>query len=188
MFSVSRLVSRRCHNISTILQLSPAPLRTALAQFTHAAPRKIIHQITSRRCEAVLFPPVLRVWARPMFPHSARSLRRLLSSSGITRLHRYYEAIRLPKSHRSSLPCFGCSDPLSFWKANLGPPGLPCTRTVMHAVVSDPGEASAARPVSAAPMWTSANLTASSFPLNFNIGAPSLQPYGLRPTCLLSYA
>ncbi len=42
--------------------------------------------------------------------------------------------------------------------------------------------------ISASPMLTSANLTASSFPFPINIGALSLQPCGLRPTCLLSYA
>ncbi len=40
-----RLVSRRCHNISTILQLSPAPLRTVLALFTHTAPHVVVHEI-----------------------------------------------------------------------------------------------------------------------------------------------
>ena len=39
------LVSRWCHKISTVLQLSPAPLRTVLAQLTHTAPRKAIHRL-----------------------------------------------------------------------------------------------------------------------------------------------
>ena len=37
VFSVCRLVSRRCHNISTIHQLAPAPHRTGLAVFPHPA-------------------------------------------------------------------------------------------------------------------------------------------------------
>ena len=48
VFSVRRLVSRRCHSISTISRLSLTPLRTVLAQFTHTAPHMFIHQIGSR--------------------------------------------------------------------------------------------------------------------------------------------
>ena len=35
MFSVCRLLSRRCHDISSILQLTPAPLRTGQAAFPY---------------------------------------------------------------------------------------------------------------------------------------------------------
>ena len=38
VFSVIHLVSRWCHNISTIHPLSLAPLRTVLALLTHTAP------------------------------------------------------------------------------------------------------------------------------------------------------
>ncbi len=37
VFSVCRLVSRRCHHISTIHQLAPAPHRTGRAVFPHPA-------------------------------------------------------------------------------------------------------------------------------------------------------
>ena len=39
-----RLVSRRCHIISTIHQLSLTPLRTVLALFTHTAPHIVNSQ------------------------------------------------------------------------------------------------------------------------------------------------
>jgi len=37
VFSVYRLVSRRCHIISTMYPLAPAPHRTGLADFPHPA-------------------------------------------------------------------------------------------------------------------------------------------------------
>ncbi len=37
MFSVSRLVSRRCHKISSILRLCPTPHRTVRARLRHTA-------------------------------------------------------------------------------------------------------------------------------------------------------
>ena len=53
-------------------------------------------------------------------------------------------------------------------EANAGPPGLPRCRRVMHAMVSDPGEAGAVRPLSTSPTSTSAALKASSFPTGFS--------------------
>ena len=52
VFSVCRLVSRRCHIISTLHQLSPAPLRTVRALLTHTAPQTVIHNF---RCYAQQF-------------------------------------------------------------------------------------------------------------------------------------
>lgn len=40
-----RLVSRRCHSISTIHPLAPAPHRTVLAQLTHTAPQNVTSQV-----------------------------------------------------------------------------------------------------------------------------------------------
>jgi hypothetical protein len=45
VFSVCRLVSRRCHIISTFHQLAPAPLRTVLALLTHTAPQIVIRTL-----------------------------------------------------------------------------------------------------------------------------------------------
>ena len=42
VFSVCRLVSRRCHDISTILGCHPAPHRTVLALFMHTAPHIVL--------------------------------------------------------------------------------------------------------------------------------------------------
>ncbi len=42
VFSVCRLVSRRCHDISTFHRLAPAPLRTVRALLTHTAPQIVI--------------------------------------------------------------------------------------------------------------------------------------------------
>ena len=110
------------------------------------------------------------------------TLRRLLPSSGITRLRRYYEAIRLPASHRSVLPCFGCSDRLPPSEEDAGPPGLPCSHRVMHAMVSDPGEADPARPARLGSVLTSAPVKASSFPSTLFSGLHpfNLTAYGLH--------
>jgi len=55
--------------------LSPAPLRTVLALFTHTAPHIVIHleskHTDSLLYDVILFPPVPRFCERPMFPHVA---------------------------------------------------------------------------------------------------------------------
>ena len=65
----------------------------------------------------------------------------VLSSSGITRLHRYYDAIRLPLLHLSFSLYYRLSGILALKQENRGHPGLPHIRNVRHAMVSDPGEA-----------------------------------------------
>ena len=64
----------------------------------------------------------------------------VLSSSGITRLHRYYDAIRLPLPRLPFYLYYRLSDILAFQQESRGPPGLPHIRNVRHAMVSDPGE------------------------------------------------
>jgi len=64
----------------------------------------------------------------------------VLSSSRITRLHRYYDAIRLPLPHLPSSFCYRLSGILAFRQERRGPPGLPHIRNVPHAMVCDPGE------------------------------------------------
>gem|GEM_PF-5942452 len=70
VFSVCRLVSRRCHIISTFHQLAPAPRRTVLAQLTHTAPQTIIRALIERP-DAEQFCGH-RFSVRPVFPYSAR--------------------------------------------------------------------------------------------------------------------
>ena len=105
-----------------------------LALFTHTALR-------------VGFPYgyALQLWFFPPSPLSALGIsllcaptRRLLSSSGITRLHRYYEAIRLPMAD-SAPPCLGLV--ITLFPPGKRPWGLPGCRVfgVMHAMVTDPG-------------------------------------------------
>jgi hypothetical protein len=63
----------------------------------------------------------------------------LLSSSSITRLHRYYEAIRLPVPYLPS-SFFSCPAYSLYSERNTGPPGFPSNHNVKHAMVSDPGK------------------------------------------------
>ena len=77
-----------------------------------------------------------------------------LSSSSITRLHRYYEAIRLPVPHLSS-SLFSCPAYSLCSERDTGPPGLPCNHNVRHAMVSDPEEAGITLPLTAVPVLTS---------------------------------
>ena len=110
----------------------------------------------------------------------------VLSSSGITRLHRYYDAIRLPLPRLPFSLYYQLSGILALKQENRGPPGLPHIRNVRHATVSDPGEA----PLtchSPADMLTSVLDTTSSLSTN-PFEAQSLQPYGLQPIVSLSYA
>jgi len=110
----------------------------------------------------------------------------VLSSSRITRLHRYYDVIRLPLPRLPFSLYYRLSGILALTQESRGPPGLPHIRNVRHAMVSDPGEA----PLtchSPADMLTSVDGNTSS-PSTNPFEAQSLQPYGLRPVVSLSYA
>src|SRR3972149_6383310 len=87
----------------------------------------------------------------------------LLSSSSITRLLWYYEAIRLPVPHLPS-SLFSCPAYSLCCKRDTGPPGLPCNHNVKHAMVSDPEEAGFTLPFAVMPMLTSTSITVSPFP------------------------
>jgi len=106
----------------------------------------------------------------------------LLSSSGITRLHRYYEVIRLPTP---DLPfsLFGWPA-YSLSERSVGSPGLPHDHNVRHAMVTDPEEANVPLPLSDAFVLTSTYTRVSSFPIiHFRGSIPST----LRLTaCLLA--
>ena len=64
----------------------------------------------------------------------------VLSSSGITRLHRYYDAIRLPLPRLPFSLYYRLSGILASQQESSGSPGLPHIRNIRHAMVSDPGE------------------------------------------------
>ncbi len=81
----------------------------------------------------------------------------------ITRLHRYYEAIRFPGSHLPS-SLFSCSAYSLCSERNSGPPGLPCIHNVRHAMVSDPEETVITLPLAVIPVLTSTFITVWSFP------------------------
>ena len=116
VFSVCRLVSRRCHNISTMSNWGQPPPRTGRAPLTHPAPhgyfpatqdaafckRSGYHRDSAAECGRCLVQ--LAITARPPSLHrgvpsgSAR-----LRSTGLDfRLLRYYAAFRLP--HRRLPP------------------------------------------------------------------------------------
>src|SRR3990170_7404742 len=86
----------------------------------------------------------------------------LLSSSGVTRLLRYYETIRLPVPDFASLP-LQLSGILPLQKESTGPPGCPCNPNVRHAMVSDPGEANIVLPLTPMLVLTSTSIKVLSF-------------------------
>lgn len=108
----------------------------------------------------------------------------LLPSSGITRLRRYYEAIRLPTPH---LPFsfFSCPAYFPIMEESTGPPGFPHNPNVTHAKVSDPEEASAFLPLTLTPVLTSTNNTVSSFlsALLTRLNPFNLSAFGLSARC-----
>ena len=144
-----------------------------------------LRALSAMRCSFVptasLFPGIIDVSLQHCYSCG------ILSSSGITRLPWYYDAIRLPLPLLPFFLCYRLAGILALLQESRGPPGLPHIHYVRHAMVSDPGETSRTLPLSLPPMLTSANATASSLP-TISFEAQSLQPYGLRPACSLSYA
>jgi len=147
--------------ISTIHQLSPAPLRTVLALFTHTAP----HMVNSRsiryavqfRCHR--FPASVngRCFLTPLYHVWSPSLRRHYPPSSVLLNH------PTPCAIFAFLP-LQLSGILPFQEESTGSPGLPCNHNVKHAMVSDPGEASIFLPIAKMPVLTSTSITVSSFP------------------------
>ena len=113
----------------------------------------------------------------------------VLSSSRITRLHRYYDVIRLPLPRLPFSLYYRLSGILALKQEIRGPPGLPHIRNVRHAMVSDPGEASLTCH-SPADMLTSVRITTSSLStINFRGSIPStlrLTAYRLAVLRLIS--
>jgi len=126
VFSVCRLVSRRCHNIPAIHQLYPSPSQNRACAInahgsSHGPSRGIVRAFLATRRSLV-------VTASPLLGTDGVSSRRstmcrLLSSRGITPLHGYYKAIRLPTRDKPLLP-FTIVGTLSHpWKRAWGLPG-----------------------------------------------------------------
>lgn len=102
----------------------------------------------------------------------------LLSSSGVTRLHRYYETIRLP-AHLLPSSLFGCYGILPLRKGCTGPPGLPRNHIVTHAMVSDPEEVNIPLPLTVMFILTS--------DIFHRVVLPIASLTGLNPFCLAAY-
>jgi hypothetical protein len=110
----------------------------------------------------------------------------LLPSSGITHLHSYYEAIRLPAPHLPS-SLFGCPAYSRSFERDTGPPGLPCNRNVRHAMVSDPEKARSPLSITVNPVLTSTPSKVSSFLSRHLRGSiPSVPPTAGLMACLLA--
>jgi len=67
------------------------------------------------------------------------TIRDRLSSSRVTRLHRYYAIIRLPVSRLPSSRYYCLSGILASLQDETGSPGLPSILNLQHAMLSDPG-------------------------------------------------
>ena len=84
--------------------------------------------------------------------------------------------------------CFGSrlSSTLPSLEEKPGPPEFPHSRSVRHAMVTDPGESNASLPLPPMPVLTSASHTASSLPIsNFRgLGPFNFMAYGLSSRCL----
>ncbi len=156
-----------------------------LALFTHTAPHIAIPRKSFLLYGAVWFPPIPRFCERTMFPHPALPCVAYFPPAA---LPAFIGTIRLSDSLR--LICLPPSSVVRHtlrFKRDTGSPGLPYTLNVQHAMVLDPGEVNTSLPLTPVPILTSVFLTTSSLPTK-HFGARSLQPFGLRPAVLLSYA
>ena len=103
----------------------------------------------------------------------------VLSSSRITRLHWYYNAIRLPLLHLPSFLYYQLSGILTSKQENRGSPGLPHIHFVRHAMVSDPEEVLRDLPF-ATSILTSVSINTSSLSTTLTRLIPfNLTAYGL---------
>ncbi len=105
VFSVCRLVSRRCHAISSILGCPTRPSQNrACAIYAHGSShcRSLAILLRAMRCKFVATGSP-RLGAADVSSHRS-TMCRLLSSGGITRPRWYYETIRLPMRDKRRLP------------------------------------------------------------------------------------
>ena len=104
-----RLVSRRCHTISTIQPLLPAPRRTGLGVLHHPAPSlspprrlNLLCRMGQSRCHGFFRPVSAHVSLTcPLKPAP-------LCSACITRPHRSYGCLRLPTASALFLASYTC--------------------------------------------------------------------------------
>ena len=150
VFSVCRLVSRRCHMISTLYPLAPAPHRTGRAVFPHPA-LQTGSQVTLI-ADSVPLTMLLQVLCPALSPLLDTPARQPLPSPGITRLPRYYGLIRLPVPHpRTSLPRFQ----VPLYRGRYRSSQVPEESLPQHAVDYDPGGVSAISPFTMASLLPS---------------------------------
>jgi len=91
----------------------------------------------------------------------------VLSSSGITRPHKYYDTVRLPTMHQPVLALLSLVPALQSYITDIaGSPGLPYIPNIHHAIVSAPGKALQHLPIRTTSIVASAYLTASPFPFS----------------------
>ncbi len=136
--------------------------------------------------DVILLPPLLRCWERMVCPHVARPY---VASFPPGELPPFTGTTR-----RSDSPC---TISPSYLLRLLGPSPIPGSehRVSRVAAISPCHACHGLRPrgsersqaISATPMLASTCATASSFPTAY-FEAQSLQPIGLRPACLRSYA
>ena len=170
------------------------PLRTVLALFTHTAPHASIRLEVSFLTRRVNFvSTVTSRLSADRVSFSRVAVCYLLSSGGVTRLLRYYEVIRLPDAVQPFLPVTVVRAFSHSWEQRQGLPGyrvivmsnMPWSRTPERYFDWPVRPLYGAR--SCRFVLTSAKRTASSCSFG-DFEAQSLQPFGLRPACLRSYA
>ena len=158
VFYVCRLVSRRCHTISTVYPLAPAPHRTGRADFPHPA-----LQASSQVSSIDLLPQSLiadsvpltmpfQVLCPALSPFLDTPACQSLPSTGIARLHWYYGLIRLPVPRpQTSFPRFQ----VPLCRGRYRSSQVPGKSLQQHAVDYDPGGVSTISPLTMASLLPS---------------------------------
>ena len=114
-----RLVSRRCHTISTIQPLLPAPRRTGRGALHHPAPSLNPPQTGQSRCHGFSRSVSAHVSLTCSFKPAP------LCSVCITRPHRSYGCLRLPTTSPLFLASYTCPRVRFFSAPTVGSPWLP---------------------------------------------------------------
>ena len=112
VFSICRLVSRRCHNISTLYPLAPAPHRqNRTCRFSASGSSG---RLTDRSliADSVLLIMLSQVLCPALSPFLDTPASQSLPSTATTRLPWYYGLIRLPVPHPQNLVSSVPSTPL----------------------------------------------------------------------------
>jgi len=148
VFSVYRLVSRRCHAISTVYPLAPAPHRTGRADFPHPALQSGSQVCSVDPISLIVDSVPLTMLSQVLCPALSPFLDtpdcQSLPSTGITRLLWYYGLIRLPVPRpQTSFPQFQ----VPLCRGRYRSSQVPGKSLQQHAVDYDPGGVSASSPL-----------------------------------------